>query len=434
MKSLPLEVTERARLCVTDHIHAAVLGARGETCALLKEYLGSEHVQSAEGLALFLGAASTVFEIDDVHHDTSLHTGSTVVAAVLGAALDAGADDERLLRAVALGYELAVRLSVAMGERHYHYFHSTATCGTVGAALAAALMYGLNEEQSGHAVGLAATMASGLWEGISKDAIGVKHLHSGFAAERGIRAAKLAALGMRGASKALEGDKGFIAAMARADSLFPRETPPDEEALRNLLLEGLGTRWAILRNIFKRYPFCLGCFEPLECIRGVMAESGKRTDDVARVQVQMYPPVAALVDNRNPGDSLQAKFSATFAVALVLSGKDPENALMPSEWLRDPEVTRWYPLIDCAPDPTLESRTARVRVTWKDGTFSIGEHPLRNLGPGEVTARFEQVCHRHIPNHAECLTMRLKDLGNVADTRDLAGLVRQATELQAAYP
>ena len=34
---------------------------------------------------------------------------------------------------------------VAAGHRHYHYFHSTATCGTVGAAAAASIVLGLDE-------------------------------------------------------------------------------------------------------------------------------------------------------------------------------------------------------------------------------------------------------------------------------------------------
>jgi len=90
----------------------------------------------------------------------------------------------------------------------------------------------------------------------------VKHLHPGLAAERGVRAAKLARLGLRSARRSIEGDKGFLAALARAGEQAPGESPSAGD-LVPILVRDLGERPAILRNIFKRYPFCLGCFEPL---------------------------------------------------------------------------------------------------------------------------------------------------------------------------
>ena len=42
----------------------------------------------------------------------------------------------------------------------------------------------LTEEQARNAIGLAVTMASGLWEGLNSDAVMAKHLHLGLAAER----------------------------------------------------------------------------------------------------------------------------------------------------------------------------------------------------------------------------------------------------------
>jgi len=197
--ALPASVEARARLCVADHLHAAMHGARSDTGKLLRRYLGWEAnphsgAVAAESAALYAGAISAVHEIDDVHQDTSLHPGSVVVAAALAAAAEADAPGSRLLAAVAAGYEVAVRLSIAAGHRHYHYFHATATCGTVGAVAAAATVFDLDEDATAHAIGMAATSASGLWEGINDEAVMIKHLHPGLAAERGVRAAKLARL------------------------------------------------------------------------------------------------------------------------------------------------------------------------------------------------------------------------------------------------
>src|SRR4029077_926942 len=81
---LPAEVEERACLCLADHLHAAMRGAASESATRLRGYIGKgDRGTFAEPLALLLGAASTVHEIDDVHQDTSLHTGSAVVPAAL---------------------------------------------------------------------------------------------------------------------------------------------------------------------------------------------------------------------------------------------------------------------------------------------------------------------------------------------------------------
>ena len=250
-------------------------GARSDTATMLRRYFGWGEVSragaaDAESAALYAGAISAVHEIDDVHQDTSLHPGSVVVAAAIASAGEVDVPGSRLLAAIVAGYEVAVRLSVAAGHRHYHYFHSTATCGTVGAAAAASIVLGLDDERIAHAIGMAATSASGLWEGINDEAVTVKHLHPGLAAERGVRAAKLARLGLRSARHSIEGDKGFLAALARSGAHAPSEAPTRDD-LAAILVQGLGERPAILRNIFKRYPFCLGCFEPLEGLRHLLA-------------------------------------------------------------------------------------------------------------------------------------------------------------------
>ncbi|MGZ5250863.1 MAG: MmgE/PrpD family protein, partial [Caldimonas sp.] len=88
---LPASVQARARLCVADHLHAAMHGARSDTATMLHRYFGWEEsvraaAAGAESAALYAGAISAVHEIDDVHQDTSLHPGSVVVAAAIASA------------------------------------------------------------------------------------------------------------------------------------------------------------------------------------------------------------------------------------------------------------------------------------------------------------------------------------------------------------
>ena len=273
---LPPSVAAHAALCVADHLHAAMHGARSDTGELMRRYLGfaanaGGSALAPEPMALYAGAISAVHEIDDVQQGTSLHPGSVIVAAALATALSSHVSGARLLAAIAVGYEVMVRLSVAAGHRHYHFFHATATCGAIGAAAATDVILDLDEARTAHAMSSAVALASGVWEGVNREAVTIKHLHPGFAAERGVRAARLAALGLHGAEHAIEGDKGFLAALAQRGAHAPNESPA-VDALDTILIGGLGESWRIEHNIFKRYPFCLGCFEPLEGLRRILRE------------------------------------------------------------------------------------------------------------------------------------------------------------------
>ncbi|MEM7563207.1 MAG: isocitrate/isopropylmalate family dehydrogenase, partial [Pseudomonadota bacterium] len=84
------------------------------------------------------------------------------------------------------------------------------TRGPVGAAMCAATILGLNENQTVDALGNAGTQASGLWEFLATGTMS-KHLHAGRAAESGMMAAELALAGFSGPDTILEGEKGLYA-------------------------------------------------------------------------------------------------------------------------------------------------------------------------------------------------------------------------------
>jgi len=428
--ALPADVEARARLCVADHLHAAMHGARSDTGKLLRRYLGWEAnphsgAVAAESAALYAGAISAVHEIDDVHQDTSLHPGSVVVAAAMAAAAEVDAPGARLLAGVAAGYEVAVRLSIAAGHRHYHYFHATATCGTVGAVAAAATVFDLDEDATAHAIGMAATSASGLWEGINDEAVMIKHLHPGLAAERGVRAAKLARLGLQAARFSIEGDKGFLAALAQPGTHAAGEAPSRGD-LAAILVDGLGERWAILRNIFKRYPFCLGCFEPLEGLRHILSAPPRSASAIAAVLVETSPPTAWLVGQPDPHDEFQAKFSAPYALALVLAGHDAERVPLPAALLADPEVRRWISVIRVQPNREFGRRRARVTVTLKDGSPVSADQPFRNLDDAGAWARFSRACTGYLGDRGAILERRVDACSGLAGMTELMPLVNAA--------
>ena len=102
-----------------------------------------------------------------------------------------GAD---LMLAYQVGVEVECKVAEAILPRHYqHGFHSTATCGSIGAAAAAAKLLGLDREATRRALSLGATQAGGLRENFGTM---TKPFHAGRAAENGVVAAEIAALGL----------------------------------------------------------------------------------------------------------------------------------------------------------------------------------------------------------------------------------------------
>jgi 2-methylcitrate dehydratase PrpD len=127
--------------------------------------LGTGLRASAGNAALANGTAAHALDYDDMCFVSLAHPSAPLVAAALAAAEVAGASGRALLDAYIVGFEIEGRLGRAMNPRHYQRgWHCTSTLGTIGAAAAAARLLGLDRAAAGHALGIAASEASGLKE------------------------------------------------------------------------------------------------------------------------------------------------------------------------------------------------------------------------------------------------------------------------------
>ena len=159
-------------------------------------------------------------ELDDTHQAGSIHPGVVMFStAIAMSEIHPEIGIGQFVSAVVAGYEVATRLAMALQPK-FHYelgFHPTATCGVFGAAVTAAKLLHLSEEQMLSAVGIAGSMAAGSLEFLA-EGTWTKRLHPGLAAQNGILAAKLAAEGFRGPATILEGRDGFLSAYSRRPS------------------------------------------------------------------------------------------------------------------------------------------------------------------------------------------------------------------------
>jgi 2-methylcitrate dehydratase PrpD len=192
--------------------------------------------------AFLIGCLAHTLELDDLHSASVTHPGCVVVPAAITIGGASAAPGLTILDAVLHGYEACCRIGAAVGLAHYRMWHSAATCGPFGSAMAAAHLLGLDDRQAQDALGNAGTQSAGLWQFLESGAMS-KHLHAGHAAEAGITAAELANNGFSGPPKILEGSRGiFVASCPDADP---------EAILREPSMV-----WQLLETSIKPWPSC----------------------------------------------------------------------------------------------------------------------------------------------------------------------------------
>lgn len=204
-EDLPQEVIENAKRIFMDAVGCALASYREEprkakvAVGLSEEFaaVAQSTVIGGKASHAALAALSNGFLInaadnDDTHKRALIHTGSVVVPAALAVTEAKGGDGRLFIESLVSGYEIAVRVGMAVMPTHYRYWHSTATNGTFGAAAAAAKAYGLDVDGIQTALGFAGTQAAGL-NTFFESGDDTKSLHPGKVGFNGVLSAMMAA-------------------------------------------------------------------------------------------------------------------------------------------------------------------------------------------------------------------------------------------------
>lgn len=349
--------------------------------------LGTWQAVPARDAALTNGILAHSLDWDDGHRYAASHPGAVVVPAALAAAEEAGASGKDVLTAIVVGYELLIRVASSINPGHFlKGFHTTGTCGVFGSAAAAAKVAGLLGEQVSAALGIAGLQGMGLLE-VLHSGQHMKPLHAGRAAAAGVLAAELAAMGLRGPDHILEGEKGFLRAMA-------------EGCDRTILLDGLGHDYAILQCYTKPYPCCRHMHAPIDLVLALRAEHGVRPDAIKEVRVYTYSvAISETGQIRSPATLESALFSMphALAVAAVCGRVGPDEL---ERGLRDPLVQRVREKTRIVHDPQMEGvypreRGARLVVEMSDGRSLTGRTPLAK-GEPEVPLSEEEIAEKFL--------------------------------------
>ncbi|MBB5158391.1 MmgE/PrpD family protein [Saccharopolyspora phatthalungensis] len=237
-------------------------------------------------------AVGHVLDFDDLHLESTTHISVVTVPAVLATGGDA--------RAYLAGAGVMARLGTALGWPHYRAgWHATCTAGAPAAAVAAGTALGLSTEQLATAMALAVPAAGGVQNAFGTYA---KSLQVGFAAQAGVRAARLAQAGATADPSALDAWLELVGGAGQLDLAGP--AVPGGRAI-------------------KVYPCCYAMQRPIAALRDIRHDIRR---EVRSVRVSTPKPTVKPLIHDRPGTGLEGKFSLPYAVATALLDDYPDFA------------------------------------------------------------------------------------------------------------
>lgn len=371
-------------LCLTarneDYVLASINGWDDDgPCTAI----GHKRTLSAAGAAFVNGTACHGEDFDDTFEGGPVHAGAVIVPAVLGALERHGGDGKAALLGIAVGVETMCRLStVAPTKAHKAGFHPTAVYGAAGAAAGVAAALKLNSRQTVDALGIVGSFASGIIEYLA-EGTWTKRMHTGWAAQSGMRAALLARAGFSGPRTVFEGVHGLFHGFANTlDGNF------------DALLSGFGTEWVTETLAFKPYPCGTMTHPYIDCARRLAAK-GIKADDIKEMVCEvgegtvhrLWEPLAS---KQTPKNGYAGKFSTPYCIAAGFVRGNVGLDDFSDAAVKEPAVVALANKVRYQIDPNNpypKNFTGHIRVTMKDGSVVEERQPYMRGGAHEPLSR-----------------------------------------------
>ena len=259
--------------------------------------------------------ACHLIDFDDLHLPSTTHISTVCVPVSLS--LGGGA------RSYLAGAGVMCRVGDALGWPHYAAgWHATTTAGAIGAAAGAAVALGLDADGVGRAMALAVPAAGGVQRSFGTDG---KSLQVGFAANAGVRAARLAAAGASADPYAVDDWIALLGGRVENVDLCGPAIPG-----------GLA---------IKLYPCCYALQRPIGAAASLRAE-GVDVSSIRRIVVRTPKVTVKPLIHSRPRTGLEAKFSLEYAVLAALLDEHIGFDSFSDEQVVRPSVTRLIELVE----------------------------------------------------------------------------------------
>lgn len=444
--ALPPEAIRIGKRCVLDGLGLILAGSFEKCTRILTQFsestskagkssvLGANPMKlTAPFAALINGIAGHAMDWDDsqlsiaperiygllTHPTTPPLTASLAIAEEIGAV-----SGKTFLTAFLAGFEVECKIAEAINPDHYKKgFHTSGTVGSFGAAMAAAKLLGLTETQIRHAIGITASMASGIRTNFGTM---TKPLHVGRAAGNGVTAAMLAKNGFEADKEALDGPWGFFSVFGRGF---------DVEKIAGCI----GKPHTIVDPgvSIKPYPCGILTHPSMDVMLSIVTENNIQPDRIKEVVLYAGSNILNPIRYKIARNELEGKFCMPFLLAAIAISRKAGVHEFTDEFVNAPRTQALMHRIRTAFDPEIEAKgwdkiRSRVEVVLEDGRKIIKEAderyrggPENPLSDEELQGKFTDCTERLLDKEARGNIFRM--INGLEDLRDIAELV-QATQ------
>jgi 2-methylcitrate dehydratase PrpD len=441
---IPPEVVALGKKSILDGCGLALAGSVAKSGDLIRRHLQSlgcgSGTASIIGTALRVPARFAAFANGSAIHaddydDTQLavakdrvyglltHPTAPALPAVLAVGERDGRSGRDVLGAYNVGVEVESKIAEAISPRHYqHGFHSTATCGTFGAAAGLANLCGLSSDVTCVALGIAGSLSAGLRENFGTM---MKPFHAGRAAESGVLAAEFAILGFTATPHILEAPRGFFRAAGGGH---------DEGSIRGKL----GKPWTFADPGISIKPHPSGSLTHpgMTLMRSLITQHDIRPDQVVSVKVGTNQNMPNALIHHRPTTELQAKFSMEFCMAILLLERKAGLPEFTDAVVNRPDVRAMIEKVDFGVHPEAEAAgydkmATIIEIALKNGRTITGKadfgkgSPANPMSYDEVADKFRECAafSRWPSDKAERVVEMVRGLEDLSDVRELTALL-----------
>ena len=365
-ENLPPEVVDRAKGLTLHALASALLGSQLPGGQQAIQLIVEEEAVAANGATL-LAAGTRVTRAGAAFANAEMilaggkwdtfrmltHPGTSIIPTALATAETEEASGRDFIVGLAAGYEVMERMAadfiptvMARG------FHAGPVFGIFGAAVAAAKILRLSEDQLTHAIGLCVNLAGGNLES--------RGLRESSAVRNALLAVALARRGRRAGETSLEGDADFYHAYTgnnRGELTY--SFAGDTRASLEALTADLGNEWLFRETLYRIYSTAGYNVAHVDVTAQLCAERDITYADVDRVEAVVnwletqYPSPAFPTRREDTGEATPGSTRYFTAYGVVRRG---------------------FPLLPGAPDPP-EVLDLMTRVTI------IPSHDMTLFGP-----------------------------------------------------
>jgi 2-methylcitrate dehydratase PrpD len=417
LDDIPTEVALHAKLHVLDTVgcglaaHATGVATEGRTTMA---ELGGEAQATVIGLAGGLPAANAAFanamichglDYDDTHSDSGSHVTTVIAPSSFAAAELYGVHGRDLLAAIVAGDEIVCRVGMAApGQMHEKGFHPTAICGVFGATAAVSRIAGLDAETATRALGIAGSMASGVFAYLA-DGTPTKPIHPAWASHGSHVATRLAHHGAVGPRSIFDARFGLYHTYLGIE--------PGTSGLAEQVTD-LGERWETPRIAYKPYPICHFTHGAVGSAVDAVAGRTFAPDEIEEVVVSVPDPWVPIVlepaeKKKVPRSDYEGKFSLQYAIGSMLVRGHVDVVDFTPEAVSDPAVLAVAAKVSHEPRrfatyPEAFPGSARIRlasgeVLEQELAYQKGG-PENPLSADQVRAKFRSNARLALPDDA----------------------------------